>query len=73
MKTLDRGLRNRKAIESKSKITSVCLKPSTHLKFQKIAFEMNRSANGVINELIEGFIVQNQDLVEEYDKKHPEG
>ena len=58
--------------ETRSRSTTLYLRPSVYKKLQMVSYVTSKPINTIINELIEQYVVEQQDKVEEYKKMYPE-
>lgn len=58
--------------ETRSKITTISVRPSVYTKMQKISFIINTPINSLINKFMEDFVEENQYAVEQYDQLYGE-
>ena len=65
-------VKTKRTKEGKTKKTTWAFRPSVYLAFQKIAHEMSCSPNSIVDEFLESYVEEHKDLIEQYDKNHPE-
>lgn len=58
--------------EYRSKVTTFSMRPSIYKKLQMISCITGKSVNSIVNELMEGYVEEHNDKVEEYKKLYPE-
>lgn len=58
--------------ETRSKVTTISVRPSVYTKMQKISFITNTPINSLINEFMENFVEEHQYAVDQYDQQYGE-
>ena len=59
--------------ETRSKVTTLTLRPSVHEKLQKISHMTGFAINSIINDFLEGYVLKHQNIINQYDEKYSKG